>query len=263
MPSPITDHSITHCPVCPAGPALKWAGGKRQLLPQLRSFFPAQIARYHEPFVGSGAVFFDLCSSGRLRPADAVLSDANADLIGTYLRLRDSTAAVLERLVHLAAQHERGGRHHYYRVRDEEFNPGRRQWLGSGGQAADYPVALAAMLIYLNRTGYNGLFRLNGAGDFNVPAGRYAAPRIVNVERLTAAAELLSQAIVRHAPFEESLRQTRAGDVVYLDPPYAPLSRTANFRSSPAPGLCRDAGDARGACGAEQFGRAGDREPLR
>lgn len=221
----------------PAGPVLKWAGGKRQLLSQLRQFFPARIDRYHEPFLGSGAVFFDLCASARLDPQAAHLSDDNADLIGTYLRVRDATDSLLTALRHLESGHQREGRAHYYRVRDELFNPGRRGWLDAGGHSASYPVTLAAMLIYLNRTGYNGLFRLNAAGEFNVPAGRYETPRIVNVERITSAAALLAQAAVRQARFDEALADVRAHDVVYLDPPYAPLSRTANFRAYTAAGF--------------------------
>lgn len=219
------------------GPVLKWAGGKRQLLPQLRPFFPAHIKRYFEPFFGSGAVFFDLCSSGRLEPRAARLSDDNADLVGTYLRIVDSTDALVRALTTLAGGHEADAATHYYRIRDEQFNPGRRAWLKDGGEPARYPVRLAAMLIYLNRTGYNGLFRLNANGEFNVPAGRYQAPRIVNAARMTAAAELLASATIRQSRFDEALRGARAGDVVYLDPPYAPLSRTANFRAYTASGF--------------------------
>lgn len=224
----------------PAGPVLKWAGGKRQLLPQLRRFFPARVERYHEPFFGSGAVFFDLCASGRLDPGAAWVSDDNADLIGTYLRLRDETGDLIDQLARLARGYERGGAAHYYRVRDEQFNPGRKLWLRDGGDAARYPVALAAMLLYLNRTGYNGLFRLNASGEFNVPAGRYESPRILNVERIHAAAHVLSRATITRARFSEAFEQVRDRDVVYLDPPYAPLSRTANFRSYTAAGFTAD-----------------------
>jgi DNA adenine methylase len=224
-------------PTRPAGPVLKWAGGKRQLLPQLRPFFPARVERYHEPFFGSGAVFFDLCASGRLDPASAHLSDDNADLIGAYLRLRDATRDVLAALATLAKRHAREGRTHYYRVRDEHFNPGRRQWVAAGADPARYPAKLAAMLLYLNRTGYNGLFRLNASGDFNVPAGRYDSPKIVNEERIMAAAALLNRATITRAGFNASLASARAGDLVYIDPPYAPLTRTANFRSYTAAGF--------------------------
>jgi DNA adenine methylase len=221
----------------PPRPFLKWAGGKRQLLPYLRAFFPDRITRYYEPFVGSGAVFFDLCAEGRLEPGAAHLSDDNPDLIGTYLRLRDATELLIAALSQLADAHGGDGREHYYRVRDEQFNPQRREWLAHGGDPATYPVALAAMLIYLNRTGYNGLYRLNASGEFNVPAGRYESPRIVNADRLRRAAGLLQAASIRRAHFADALKDARAGDVVYLDPPYAPLSKTANFRSYTAAGF--------------------------
>jgi DNA adenine methylase len=221
----------------PAGPVLKWAGGKRQLLPQLRPFFQTSVARYFEPFLGSGAVFFDLCASGRLEARDATLSDDNADLVGTYLRVRDATDELIDRLAALARRHARDGRAHYYRVRDEKFNPGRKRWVRAGGDPASYPTSLAAMLLYLNRTGYNGLFRLNAAGEFNVPAGRYDAPEIINAERLRAAAAVLTPAVITHEKFATALQQPKSGDLVYLDPPYAPLTRTANFRSYTAAGF--------------------------
>jgi DNA adenine methylase len=218
---------------------LKWAGGKRQLLAQLRRFYPTAITRYVEPFVGSGAVFFDLCACGRLSGADSGLSDENADLIGTYLRVADSTDAVLHELRQLAAGHQCGDREHYYDVRDRRFNPQRQQWRDAGGSAADYPARLAAMLLYLNRTGYNGLFRLNAKGHFNVPAGSYSNPAIVNEDRIRAAAAALRSPRVHlsHAPFETTLADVARGDFVYLDPPYAPLSPTANFRSYTARGF--------------------------
>jgi DNA adenine methylase len=203
----------------------------------LRRFFPARVDRYHEPFFGSGAVFFDLCTSGRLDPSRARISDDNADLVGTYLRVRDATAALLKALGDLAEGHEHEGRAHYYRVRDELFNPRRAQWVEQGGNPDLYPVDVAAMLLYLNRTGYNGLFRLNSSGEFNVPAGRYDAPKIVNEDRLRAAAAVLTHAALSRARFDAALTQARTGDLVYLDPPYAPLSRTSSFRAYTATGF--------------------------
>jgi DNA adenine methylase len=220
-------------------PFLKWAGGKRQLLPQIRRFYPPIIGRYFEPFLGSGAVFFDLARAGRLQHGAATLTDDNPDLIGTFLRVRDSTDAVIAALESLAAGHRRRGRDHYYEMRDRHFNPARGMWQVTGGRAEDYPVSLAAMLIYLNRTGYNGLFRLNASGDFNVPAGSYDDPPIVNAERLRAAAAALSARgiALRQAPFEHVADIASSGDLVYLDPPYAPLSTTANFRAYTARGF--------------------------
>lgn len=218
-------------------PFLKWAGGKRQLLPELRRFFPVRIERYHEPFLGSGAVFFDLCSSGRLRQDRVQLSDENADLIGTYLRVRDSTDRLLVELSELAAGHRLQGREHYYRVRDTRFNVERTTWLSNGGDPAVYPVPLAALFIYFNRTGYNGLFRLNSTGGFNVPMGRYDNPRILDEDRIRLVANALTGVRITHLPFHESLHGVQSGDFVYLDPPYAPLTATANFRSYTATGF--------------------------
>ncbi|HUE88540.1 MAG TPA: Dam family site-specific DNA-(adenine-N6)-methyltransferase [Vicinamibacterales bacterium] len=225
-----------------AQPFLKWAGGKRQLLPHLRRFYPPGVTRYVEPFLGSGAVFFDLWSSGRLRGARVLLSDENADLIGTYLRAADSTEALLAALRELATGHARGGEEHYYAVRDRAFNPARATWRTSGGVADGYPVPLAAMLVYMNRTGYNGLFRVNRRGDFNVPAGRYKTPSIVQDERIRAAAAALAApgVCVRCRAFDDTLAEVGRGDLIYLDPPYAPLSLTANFRSYTALGFGDD-----------------------
>lgn len=221
---------------------LKWAGGKRQLLPQLRRFYPERLRGYYEPFLGSGAVFFDLFNLGRLDAAPVALTDSSADLIGTYLRIRDATDAIIAALERLQAAHYRAPRSHYFRVRDQLFNPLRARWRDAGSDPAAFGVDLASMLLYLNRTGYNGLFRLNAAGQFNVPPGRYEQPRIVHAERLRAAVVPLNtpHVTLRRAPFEEALAQVRRGDLVYLDPPYAPLTRTANFRSYTAVGFGDD-----------------------
>jgi DNA adenine methylase len=213
----------------PARPLLKWAGGKRQLLPALRAFYPERFGRYFEPFVGSGAVFFDLYSSGRVR--QATLTDCNADLIGCYRTVRDKTTEVARVLARLARGHEADPAAHFYVVR-ERFNRARAR-LGDAGIVDGYTPALAGMLIYLNRTGFNGLFRLNAAGQFNVPVGRYQRPRICDPEHLARVASALgaSGVTLALAPFEAVNRAARAGDLVYFDPPYAPLSATARFTS--------------------------------
>ena len=170
-------------------PFLKWAGGKRQLLPVLRRFYPVRFRSYYEPFLGSGAVFFDLVNRGRL-PAERVrLTDMNADLIGCCLRLRDALDEVVAALRNLDAGRRRDPEAHYYWVRDQEFNPARAVILnGARPQPDRYTPELAAMLIYLNRTGYNGLFRLNAKGAFNVPRGRYVNPRVCDEDNLRAVA---------------------------------------------------------------------------
>lgn len=214
-------------------PFLKWVGGKRQLLPVLRRFYPASIGCYFEPFLGSGAVFFDLATSGRINGHGAVLSDANADLIACYRRVQRTPGEVIAALERLAADHAADGRACYMHVRDDLFNPQRAAWRDRGAHVDDYGAELAAMLIYLNRTGYNGLFRQNASGQYNVPPGRYDSPRVRNPLLLSRVSEVLAAPGIRieHATFDRLLNDAQPGDFVYLDPPYAPLSPTANFRN--------------------------------
>ena len=214
-------------------PVLKWAGGKRQLLPALRRFYPASFKSYIEPFVGSGAVFLDLYNEGRLAGRRALLSDVNADVIGCYRAVRDDPDGVIAALRALERDHRKGGREFFYEVRDARFNPKRRDVYTLPDPAGAYTAELAAMLIFLNRTGYNGLFRLNSRGEFNVPAGRHAALRICDADNLQRLSGALRRTRVRleTRPFEDAVAEARRGDFVYLDPPYAPISRTAAFTS--------------------------------
>jgi DNA adenine methylase len=211
-------------------PLLKWAGGKRQLLPQLRRYYPREFGRYIEPFVGSGAVFFDLHTMGRLQNHDAVLIDSNADLIGCYTVVRDRPGEVAEALDELAIGYRQAGHRHYYEVRDERFNPLRDRRRTSEGRIR-YDPELAAMFIYLNRTGFNGLFRLNASGAFNVPVGRYARPSTPSRAHIRRISEALSKPRVslEFGSFERAAAIAKTGDFLYIDPPYAPTSRTANF----------------------------------
>ena len=219
-------------PLQPGRPLLKWAGGKRQLLPALRGYYPVAFNRYIEPFFGSGAVFFDLHASGRLAGRQAWLVDDNADLIGCYRMLMVRTEEVITELRALADGHDRGGSAFYYEVRDERFNPMR-------AAAGGYTPELAAMLIYLNRTGFNGLFRLNKSGEFNVPVGRYINPRIVDETHLRHVATALGSRGVTlvHGTFDGALAEAGKGDFIYGDPPYAPVSRTACFANYTAKGF--------------------------
>ena len=190
-----------------AGPFVKWAGGKTSLLAELHKHVPARLRGYHEPFVGGGALFFSL------RPRRAFLSDSNAELIHAYQQVRDHVCAVLDALsLHV---YERG---HFERVR--ALDPLRLP-------AADR----AARFVYLNKTCFNGLWRVNRAGRFNVPFGRYKAPAFLDPGALIRASQALKGAQVQHAPFELSLQKARPGDFVYLDPPYDPVSATASFTS--------------------------------
>src|SRR5215510_13305904 len=219
----------------PVRPLLKWAGGKRQLLPALAEHYPPSFSRYVEPFVGSGAVFFDLLNTGRLTRCKILLCDVNPDLIGCYWTVRDRTDDVIRELSALAREYRRAGSECYYDVRDRRFNPSRADLQSRasnpGEVASRYTPELAAMLIFLNRTGFNGLFRLNRRGGFNVPVGRYTNPRICDEAHLKAVASALSSPSVTLTlrSFDRTLAEAGEGDFVYCDPPYAPLSPTSSF----------------------------------
>jgi DNA adenine methylase len=199
----------------------------------IRDFYPPRFDEYVEPFFGSGAVFFDLCASGRLTGRRVRLSDANPDLVGCYTTLRDRTEQVIAILEEMAHSHRARGEAFFYEVRDERFNPAR------AAASGPYTPELAAMLIYLNRTGFNGLFRLNRRGEFNVPAGRYVNPRISDPTHLRqVAASLRAPGVsMELESFEASLARAAGGAFVYCDPPYAPLSKTASFANYTAGGF--------------------------
>lgn len=196
-------------------PFLKWAGGKTQLLAQFEALYPPamDVRRYLEPFVGSGAVFFQV--RDLLRPKEVILADSNQDLVQVYRSVRDEVEEVIRRLRHHRSRHSR---EHYYRVR--ALGPRR---LSSAGRAA--------RLIYLNKTCFNGLFRVNRAGKFNVPMGRYRNPPILDEENLRAASASLQKVELKVAHFRKTLDYARAGDFIYFDPPYHPVSATSYFTS--------------------------------
>jgi DNA adenine methylase len=212
------------------------------LLPALEPYYPETFERYLEPFVGSGAVFFHLASTGLLDGRTVTLSDINADLIGCYRAVRDETESVIASLQALEREHRRRGDACYYDVRDERFNPLRATRMNDanpGATASAYPPELAAMLIFLNRTGFNGLFRVNRLGEFNVPAGRYREPRICDPEHIRAVAAVLRRrgVAIEDRGFEAAIGEAGKGDFVYCDPPYAPLSRTSSFANYTAAGF--------------------------
>ena len=193
-------------------PFIKWVGGKSKLLAQLTPMMPAGIKhmRHVEPFAGGAAMFF------ARRPERAVLCDYNRSLVDTYLAVRDDVENVIALLDTLQLAHAEGGS--YYGVR-ERYNEGR----------ALPRAERAAMFIYLNKTCFNGLHRVNRRGEFNVPQGSYKNPRICDEEGLRIASRQLRNAEIRHASFEELVSFVTPGDFVYLDPPYEPVSETANF----------------------------------
>jgi DNA adenine methylase len=194
-------------------PILKWAGGKTRLVARILPRLPEQIQTYYEPFVGGGAVFFALASRGSFKRA--VLADLNQDLIDVYKGVQADVDAVIQLLEEYRQRHDRET---YYRTR------------GLDPKTLELSER-AARLIYLNKTGYNGLYRVNRSGQFNVPFGRYENPNICDEARLRAAAEALRRrgVSIKVADFESITRRAKPGDAVYFDPPYVPLSKTANF----------------------------------
>jgi len=224
-----------------AEPILKWAGGKRQLLDELYARFPAEYDRYHEPFVGGGALFFDL------EPATGTINDANPRLVNFYEQVRDRPEQLIDRLESfddpeadpdpsLAFDEEtargRAVESYYYQQR-ARFNA--RPYVGEFD-----PLEEAALLLYLNRTCYNGLYRENADGGFNVPIGRYANPDWVQRERIRRASVVLAAVTVSNEDFSYVLDAAEPGDLVYFDPPYEPMSATASFNEYSAEGFDRE-----------------------
>ncbi len=194
-------------------PFLKWAGGKSQLIGQYWPHFPRAIERYHEPFLGSGAVFFAL--RDRLLAGSAVLSDCNEHLINCYQQVQNDVDALIDLL-----------RAHKDLHNERRFYSEREKGLLEGTQ-----LERAARFIYFNKTCYNGLFRVNRAGRFNVPIGRYLNPPICDADLLLAASGALQGVQIACAPYVEVVSRATPGDFVYFDPPYEPLTRTSNFTS--------------------------------
>lgn len=192
-------------------PFLKWAGGKRQLIGQLWPHLPERIARYHEPFLGGAAVFFAL--RDRLGRKYPYLSDTNERLIRTYCGLRDHP----DRVVKLLRSYPH----------DKDFFLRLRRWDVDSGTDAE----VAAWFIYLNKTAYNGLYRVNRHDVFNVPFGDYRRPNICDEPTLRRCAASLRRARIERLDFERAAARARPGDLVYFDPPYVPLSKTSSFVS--------------------------------
>ena len=195
----------------PARPFVKWAGGKRQLLPDLLHRVPQSFRHYHEPFVGGGALFFSLCEQQRLDGKAVRLTDINVELINTYRIVRDR----VETLISLLSTFKNDERF-YYSIR--ALDPKQLE-----------PVQRAARFIFLNKTCFNGLFRENRQGRFNVPFGHYKQAQICAPNDLRAASFALRGVCLEVASFKDIEAACQSGDFVYCDPPYAPVSRTASF----------------------------------
>ncbi|BDS63471.1 TPA: DNA adenine methylase [Streptococcus pneumoniae] len=196
-------------------PFTKWTGGKRQLLPVIRELMPKTYNRYFEPFVGGGALFFDLA------PKDAVINDFNAELINCYQQIKDNPQELIEIL---KVHQEYNSKEYYLDLRSAD----RDERIDMMSE-----VQRAARILYMLRVNFNGLYRVNSKNQFNVPYGRYKNPKIVDEELISAISVYLNnnQLEIKVGDFEKAIVDVRTGDFVYFDPPYIPLSETSAFTS--------------------------------
>ena len=192
-------------------PFLKWAGGKRQLVPEIRKYIPAKFKLYFEPFLGAGAVLFDL------QPQAALINDANEELINCYRVIKEDPEGLIKH-----AREHRNMKEYFYRLRSLDREPGFKSLSR---------LERASRIMFLNKTCYNGLFRVNSQGQFNVPFGKYANPVIVDEIVIRAVSNYFNEADVQisNDDFEKALSGAGRGDFVYLDPPYDPVSDTSSF----------------------------------
>ena len=197
-------------------PFVKWVGGKRQLMRDLENNFPKQFTTYHEPFLGGGAVMFNLLT--KKSQLSCNVSDFNSDLILAYVTIRDKLEKLIESLENHSKNYHKNSTEYYYEVRKQE---------------PKQQIEKVSRLLFLNKTCFNGLYRVNKKGQFNVPLGRYTNPNIVNKENLTAVSKTLQSKKIKIScrDFEAVLGDAKKGDLVYFDPPYQPVSSTANFTS--------------------------------
>lgn len=197
-------------------PFVKWAGGKRQLIPILNQNLPESFGTYYEPFLGGGALLFHILTDKNGQKCS--ISDLNSDLVLAYTTIRDRIDALITSLKNHEKNYQKDSESYYYSIR--ESNPRSE-------------IEKTSRLIFLNRTCFNGLYRVNSKGKFNVPLGKYSNPNIVNEENIRAVSHILqsSRTAIKCRDFEAVLRDTKKGDLIYFDPPYQPVSATSNFTS--------------------------------
>jgi len=197
-------------------PFVKWAGGKRQLITSLEGHLPKKFGTYFEPFLGGGALLFHLLNQSPNLKCD--ISDLNSDLILAYITIRDKVEQLVESLERHSGKYSADKIEYYYSVRES---------------APKNQIEKVSRLLFLNKTCFNGLYRVNSKGQFNVPLGRYTNPSIVNKENLISVSKILQSKniAIRCQDFEAILDEAKKDDYVYFDPPYQPVSKTANFTS--------------------------------
>ena len=201
-------------------PIVKWVGGKRQLMYELEINMPKTYNRYFEPFIGGGALFF------YLQPDNAYISDMNEELINLYQVVRDNVDELITDL-----QKHDISKEYFMEIRNIDRTEEYQNWSN---------IQKASRFIYLNRTCFNGMYRVNSKGEFNVPFGHYKNPRILDGNNLINCSNLLQRTEIKHADFSEILKKVKKGDFVYFDPPYVPLSETSRFTSCTKDGFDMD-----------------------
>lgn len=195
-------------------PFLKWAGGKTRLVPEIKKFVPEKINNFIEPFVGAGSVFLSI------RPKSAIINDLNKDLVLCYETIRDNVDALIKELSKLSLKNNKED---FLKIRnlDRDKEKFKKQTA----------VQRAARIIYLNKTCFNGLYRVNSKNEFNVPFGNYKNPKIIDEKNLREISEYLKSVTICCSDFEKVISMAKPGDFVYLDPPYQPITKTASFTS--------------------------------
>ena len=197
-------------------PFVKWAGGKRQLIPILNENLPELFGTYYEPFLGGGALLFHILTHRQRQKCS--ISDLNSDLVLTYTTIRDRIDDLIISLKKHEKNYEKDSKSYYYYVREHVPNDG---------------IEKTSRLLFLNRTCFNGLYRVNNKGKFNVPLGKYSNPNIVNEENLRSVSDILqlSKVSIQCRDFQSVQRCAKKDDLIYFDPPYHPVSKTSNFTS--------------------------------
>jgi len=200
-----------------AKPFLKWVGGKKKIIPQIKQYIPESYFRYFEPFIGGGALFFDL------EPKIAYINDINKILVSAYKNIKNQPHEIIKKLEDLQKifyeKNNEERKIYFYEIRDAFNN-------------TEYnPFLKTSYIIFLNKTCYNGMYRENSKGKFNVPFGRYKNPKILDEKNILAVSKLLQNVIITDYSFEKAVENAESGDFIYFDPPYHPLSITSNFTS--------------------------------
>lgn len=210
----------------PSHPFIKWAGGKSRLISQIKNFIPKEFNNYFEPFVGSGALFFYIVRSFKMkRNCYAHISDINAELINVYKVIKDNLTDLIKELQYNEIEYHKDPKRFYYKLREETFRFNH--------------IQQAARFITLNKTCYNGLYRVNKKGMFNVPIGNYTNPKICDIENLTRVNKIINLTKVNFETYDYQhiITKVKENDFLYFDPPYYPLNETSKFTNYTSDGF--------------------------